>query len=69
MWVSPAAGWDSVGGCSPTWRRAAARVRSVRLDTNRALTEAKAMYRSSGYDEIPPFNDERYADHWFEKSG
>ena len=39
----------------------------VRLDTNRALGEAIAMYRSAGYVEIPPFNDERYAHHWFEK--
>ena len=25
------------------------------------------MYRSSGYEEIPDFNDEPYAHHWFEK--
>ncbi|HEY7002653.1 MAG TPA: GNAT family N-acetyltransferase, partial [Gaiellaceae bacterium] len=41
--------------------------RAARLDTNRNLTEAIAMYRSSGYEEIPRFNDERYAHHWFEK--
>jgi GNAT superfamily N-acetyltransferase len=40
---------------------------AVRLDTNRTLTEAIAMYRSSGYVEIEPFNDEPYAQHWFEK--
>ncbi len=40
---------------------------TIRLDTNRALTEAQSMYRSSGYREISPFNDERYAHHWFEK--
>jgi DNA-binding MarR family transcriptional regulator/GNAT superfamily N-acetyltransferase len=40
---------------------------SVRLDTNSALTEAVAMYRSAGYREIDRFNDEPYADHWFEK--
>ncbi len=39
----------------------------VRLDTNRALDEAKAMYRSSGYVEIPRYNDNPYANHWFEK--
>jgi len=42
-------------------------VRIVRLDTNRALTEAIAMYRKSGYTEIPRYNDEIYADYWFEK--
>jgi ribosomal protein S18 acetylase RimI-like enzyme len=40
----------------------------ARLDTNRHLTEAQALYRSIGYAEIPPFNDEVFADHWFEKN-
>jgi hypothetical protein len=40
----------------------------VRLETNRTLVEAIAMYRGRGYREVPPFNDERYADHWFEKT-
>ena len=39
----------------------------VRLDTNRSLTEAQALYRSAGYVEVPRFNDEPYAHHWFEK--
>lgn len=39
----------------------------VRLDTNRALTEAQALYRSAGYREIGRFNDNPYADLWFEK--
>ena len=37
------------------------------LETNASLTEAIAMYRASGYVEVEPFNDEVYADHWFEK--
>jgi DNA-binding MarR family transcriptional regulator len=41
---------------------------AVRLDTNRALVEAIAMYRSSGYREIPRFNTEPFAHHWFEKA-
>jgi DNA-binding MarR family transcriptional regulator/GNAT superfamily N-acetyltransferase len=41
--------------------------RATRLDTNRNLTEAISLYRSSGYDEIPDFNGEPYAHHWFEK--
>jgi DNA-binding MarR family transcriptional regulator/GNAT superfamily N-acetyltransferase len=39
----------------------------LRLDTNRALTEAHALYRREGYREITPFNDNPYAHHWFEK--
>jgi len=41
---------------------------SVRLYTNRSLAEAKAMYRARGYAEIARYNDDPYADHWFEKS-
>ena len=32
-----------------------------------ALTEAIALYRATGYNEIPAFNNELYAHHWFEK--
>ena len=39
----------------------------VRLETNRALQEAIHLYRTSGYHEVAPFNDEPYAHHWFEK--
>jgi ribosomal protein S18 acetylase RimI-like enzyme len=42
--------------------------RAVRLETNRALTEAIALYRSAGYVEVPAFNDEPFAHHWFEKT-
>jgi DNA-binding MarR family transcriptional regulator len=49
-------------------RRAAdAGVTTLRLETNRALTEAIALYRRTGYREVEAFNDERYAHHWFEK--
>jgi GNAT superfamily N-acetyltransferase/DNA-binding MarR family transcriptional regulator len=41
--------------------------RRVRLETNRALSEAIAMYRSAGFREVPAFNDEPFAHHWFEK--
>lgn len=41
--------------------------RIVRLETNKALTEAINLYRSAGYTEVAPFNDEPYAHHWFEK--
>ncbi len=39
----------------------------VRLETNKALTEAMSLYRSAGYREVDAFNDEPYAHHWFEK--
>jgi DNA-binding MarR family transcriptional regulator/GNAT superfamily N-acetyltransferase len=43
-------------------------VRVLRLETNRALAEAIALYRAAGYREVAAFNDEPYAHHWFEKS-
>lgn len=39
----------------------------VKLDTNRTLVEARALYARNGYREIPAYNDNPYADHWFEK--
>jgi DNA-binding MarR family transcriptional regulator/GNAT superfamily N-acetyltransferase len=71
MWVAPAARGLGVGArllqaLEAHARKAGARV--VHLETNRTLREAIALYRRSGYREVPAFNDERYAHHWFEKS-
>jgi len=41
---------------------------TLRLETNRTLKEAQALYRKCGYVEVEPFNDEPYAHHWFEKA-
>ncbi|HYZ13606.1 MAG TPA: helix-turn-helix domain-containing GNAT family N-acetyltransferase [Actinomycetota bacterium] len=70
MWVAPSVRGLGVGR-RLLWEleREAARhaSRIVRLETNESLTEAIALYRSSGYVEVPPFNEEAYAHHWFEK--
>lgn len=42
--------------------------RRVRLDTNHSLLEARALYLRNGYREIGAYNDNPYADHWFEKA-
>ena len=47
---------------------AAAGAGSARLDTNRTLTEAMRLYRSAGYREIPRYNTNPYAHHWFAKT-
>ena len=39
----------------------------ARIETSAALIEALSLYRSTGWGEVPPFNDEPFADHWFEK--
>ena len=44
------------------------RVKVLRLETNGALHEAIQLYRAGGYHEVPRFNDEPYAHHWFEKT-
>jgi GNAT superfamily N-acetyltransferase/DNA-binding MarR family transcriptional regulator len=71
MWVSPAARGLGLGRrlLAELEALAAARgVRTLRLETNRALGEAIGLYRTAGYREVAPFNDEPYADHWFEKT-
>ncbi len=42
-------------------------LQALRLDTNRTLVEARALYLRNGYREIAAYNDNPYADHWFEK--
>jgi GNAT superfamily N-acetyltransferase len=70
MWVSPRARGLGVGRRILEALECYARdagVTVLHLETNRALTEAIRLYRESGYREVPPFNDEPYAHHWFEK--
>jgi DNA-binding MarR family transcriptional regulator/GNAT superfamily N-acetyltransferase len=71
MWVAPSVrglglGRRLLGDLEA--RAAASRARAVRLETNRALTEAISLYRAAGYREVAAFNDEPYAHHWFEKT-
>lgn len=70
MWVSPAVRGLGLGRrLLEELEAQAARhgARLLRLETNRNLTEAIAMYRAAGYAEVAAFNDEAYAHHWFEK--
>ncbi|SDN71129.1 bifunctional helix-turn-helix transcriptional regulator/GNAT family N-acetyltransferase [Geodermatophilus sp. DSM 45219] len=70
MWVADSVRGLGVGrrllGAVEEHARAAG-VRTLRLETNRSLAEAITFYRSAGYREVPAFNDEPFADHWFEK--
>jgi DNA-binding MarR family transcriptional regulator/GNAT superfamily N-acetyltransferase len=70
MWVDDA--WRGAGLGSRMLRRLEAEARAlgytvVRLDTNRALQEALALYERAGYDEIERYNDNPYAEAFFEK--
>jgi DNA-binding MarR family transcriptional regulator/GNAT superfamily N-acetyltransferase len=70
MWVAPAVRGLGLGRrllFELEDRGRAHGVRLMRLETKDELGEAVQMYRTSGYREVAPFNDEPYADHWFEK--
>ena len=70
MWISPAVRGLGLGRrLLAELETQAARhgARRLRLETNRNLTEAIALYRAAGYREVAAFNDENYAHHWFEK--
>jgi GNAT superfamily N-acetyltransferase len=41
--------------------------RAVRLDTSDYLSEAIGLYRSAGYREVPPYNENPKASLWFER--
>jgi DNA-binding MarR family transcriptional regulator/GNAT superfamily N-acetyltransferase len=70
MWTAPEA--RSLGIARRILRRLEAiamelGLRTLRLETNRSLVEAQALYRSEGFREVPAFNQEPYAHHWFQK--
>ena len=70
VWTAPSARGLGIARRVVRTLEAAAReagLKTLRLDTNRALTEAHALYRKEGYREIARFDDNPYADHWFEK--
>lgn len=71
LWVSQAARGLGVGRrLMDALEEAAAEAGAtrVRLDTNQALTEAVAIYRRRGYEEVEAYNDEPMSDLWMEKT-
>jgi GNAT superfamily N-acetyltransferase len=71
MWVSPSVRGMGIGRRILSTLEGYARdVGSdvLRLETNEVLKEAQNLYRRCGYREVPAFNDEPYAHHWFEKA-
>jgi len=70
MWTAPSARGLGIARRLLRWLEATAReagLTRLRLETNRTLVEAQALYRSEGFQEVAPFNAEPYAHHWFEK--
>jgi len=70
MWVAPSARGLGIAQRMLDALEAQAHamsLHSLRLDTNRTLLEARALYARNGYVEIPRYNENPYADYWFEK--
>ncbi|MCA0871902.1 GNAT family N-acetyltransferase [Seohaeicola saemankumensis] len=70
VWIAPAARGQGLARRLMDHAETGARelgLTTLRLDTNRALPEAIAMYRRLGWTEIDRFNDDPYAQVFFEK--
>lgn len=70
VWIRPGARRQGLGArLVSAAERAAAGLgaTAVRLDTRSDLTEARRLYERHGYVEIPPYHDDPYAEHFFEK--
>jgi len=70
VWTAPSARGMGVARRVLRALEAAARdmsLTTLRLGTNRALTEAHMLYRKEGFREIARYNDNPYEHHWFEK--
>jgi DNA-binding MarR family transcriptional regulator/GNAT superfamily N-acetyltransferase len=71
MWIAPQARGLGLGRRLLETLEACALERGARvahIETSAVLTEALYLYRSTGWVEVPQFNDEPFADHWFEKA-
>jgi DNA-binding MarR family transcriptional regulator/GNAT superfamily N-acetyltransferase len=71
MWIAPAARGLGLGRRLLETLEACARAggaRVARIETSAVLNEALALYRSTGWIEVPAFNEEPFADHWLEKT-
>ncbi len=70
MWVAPEARRLGIGGELLEALEQLARRRrasAIRLDTHATLMEALRLYRRAGYRRIARYNDNPYAQRWFEK--
>lgn len=70
LWVSPMARGRGLSRrlmAAAEGRARALGIAHLRLDTNRALPEAAALYQRDGWSEIARFNDDPYAEVFFEK--
>jgi DNA-binding MarR family transcriptional regulator/GNAT superfamily N-acetyltransferase len=70
MWIAPGARGLGLGRRLLETLEACARdggAELAHIETSAVLNEALSLYRSTGWIEVPAFNDEPFADHWLEK--
>jgi GNAT superfamily N-acetyltransferase len=70
LWIQPRAQGKGLGRALLAELESRARefgATEVVLDTNASLIAAGNLYRSSGYVEVEPYNDNQNATHWFRK--
>ncbi|GAC1527509.1 MAG: GNAT family N-acetyltransferase [Marmoricola sp.] len=70
VWIeegSRGRGWSRLLMTELEQRAAALGAHVLVLDTNESLAAAQHLYRTSGYVETPPYNDNKNATHWFKK--
>jgi ribosomal protein S18 acetylase RimI-like enzyme len=70
LWLDPSTrgrGWGRTLLTELEARAIGLGARVIVLDTNATLEAAQALYRTSGYDEVDPYNDNPNATHWFAK--
>jgi ribosomal protein S18 acetylase RimI-like enzyme len=70
LWIAPALRGRGLGRelLAELERRAKGfGARVLVLDTNASLDAAQGLYQSAGYQEIPAYNDNPNATHWFGK--
>ncbi|MDQ1704986.1 MAG: hypothetical protein QOF18_1352 [Frankiaceae bacterium] len=71
MWLDPAARGQGAGRALLAALEDAARelgATTACLDTNGVLTAAITLYAKAGWQQVEPYNDNRYATHWFSKA-
>ena len=71
MWLAPEARGLGLGRRLLETLETCARENGARIahiETSAISSEALSLYRSAGWVEVPRFNDEPFADHWFEKN-
>ncbi len=71
MWIAPDARGIGLGRRLLEQLEACALAggaQQARIETSAVLFEALSLYQSAGWVEVPAFNDEPFADHWFQKA-